>query len=80
MERACVSQQVGHPFAYYFQATARQPGREIADALGRFQLACRFLEEDRLVGNDQNINTYWLPAYDWRKLAGQWTLKGGRWH
>ena len=34
--------RVGHPFGFYFQATARQPGRAADDACRRFQLASRF--------------------------------------
>ncbi len=36
MERAVVSRRVGHPFGFYLQATARQPGWDTASALAAF--------------------------------------------
>jgi hypothetical protein len=38
--------QVGHPFGFYFQATARQPGRERGDAAGRFRRAGELFRRD----------------------------------
>lgn len=37
---------VGHPFGFYFQATARQPGRERDDAVDRFRVAFRLFSQD----------------------------------
>jgi pentatricopeptide repeat protein len=58
MERAAVSRRVGHPFGFYFLATARQPGRNAANALDRFGRAREFLGQDRPDGDDRNIQGF----------------------
>jgi hypothetical protein len=58
MDRATVSTRVGHPFAFYFQATARQPGRPLEDALERFRRARAFLTQDLPDGDPHNIQRF----------------------
>src|ERR1041384_7255332 len=38
MDRAVVSPRVGHPFGFYMQATARQPGRDSAKQVRKSSL------------------------------------------
>jgi hypothetical protein len=58
MERAVLSRRVGHPFGFYLQATARQPGRGAADALDRFRRARSFLGQDEPEGDAHNIQRF----------------------
>ncbi len=58
MERAVVSRRVGHPFGFYLQATARQAGRDTADALARFRRAREFLAQDEPDGDVRNIQRF----------------------
>lgn len=58
MERATITTRVGHPFAFYLQATARQPGRQVDDVLDRFRRARGFLTQDEPDGDPQNIQRY----------------------
>lgn len=58
MERATVSDRVGHPFAFSFQATARQQGRAVDDAVDRFRRAREFLAQDEPDGDEQNIQCF----------------------
>lgn len=58
MERATITTRVGHPFAFYLQATARQPGRQVDDALDRFRRARGFLAQDEPDGDPQNIQRF----------------------
>jgi hypothetical protein len=69
MEQAEVSRRVGHPFAYYFQATARQPGRDTADSLGRFRRAREFFGQD-LPGRDaRNIQCFLIACIELAEAA-----------
>lgn len=45
---------VGHPFGFYFQATARQSGRTREDIARRFQLAGEFFTSD--IGSNSETN------------------------
>ncbi len=45
----------GHPFGFYFQATARQPGRTQEDAIERLQKARGFFLLDVVHGDEGNI-------------------------
>src|SRR5262249_59099068 len=51
MERAVVSRRVGHPFGFYLQATARQPGRDSASAIDRFLRARQFCAQNETDGS-----------------------------
>ena len=62
MEKSAVSTRVGHPFAFYLQATARQPGRRIEDTLDRFQRAREFLKKDVPDGDPQNIQCFLMDC------------------
>uniref|UniRef100_A0A7C4QQ30 Uncharacterized protein n=1 Tax=Schlesneria paludicola TaxID=360056 RepID=A0A7C4QQ30_9PLAN len=78
MERATLSPRVGHPFAFYFQATARQPDRPVDDAIDRFQRACAFLTQDQPDGDPQNIQRFLadclrLAEAAWRADQTRWT-------
>jgi pentatricopeptide repeat protein len=58
MEQAVVSRRVGHPFGFYLQATARQPGRDTSSALDRFRRAREFLAHDEPDGDARNIQRF----------------------
>ena len=45
-ERDHHSEDAGHPSGFYFQATARQPGRSAEDAAARFEQARRMFLKD----------------------------------
>ncbi len=47
--------RVGHPFGFYFQATARQPGRDRVDAEERFRHARDLFLQDAGSGDRPNI-------------------------
>ncbi|MGF1583044.1 MAG: hypothetical protein ACFCD0_27305 [Gemmataceae bacterium] len=84
MEQATVSRRVGHPFAFYFQATARQPGREIADSVERFRRAREFFGQDRPGSQDeQNIQCFLtdcicLAEAAWQNNQQSWDDTLGR--
>ena len=48
----------GHPFGFYFQATARQRGRNIEDAVHRFRCAEQFFQHDVGSGDPGNIQIF----------------------
>jgi len=50
--------RVGHPFGYYFQATARQKGRSIDDVCMRFEKASEFFSKDLDENKSSNILTF----------------------
>jgi hypothetical protein len=54
--------QYSHAFAFYFQATARQPGRDPADAAGRFRQARALLLRDPVPGDRPNILRFLADA------------------
>src|SRR5262249_20750072 len=64
----------GHPFAFYFQATARQPGR--ADAPERPRLAAAFLRADA-GGHPHNICELFAACVD--LLAAALAGDGAAW-
>jgi hypothetical protein len=49
------TRRLGHPFGYYFQATARQPGRTSDDAARRFRQARDFFLRDAPASERSNI-------------------------
>lgn len=77
MERATVSTRVGHPFAFYLQATARQPGRQVDDALDRSQRARGFLAQDEPDGDPQNIQRFLTDCLLLAEAA--WMVDQARW-
>lgn len=77
MERAVVSHRVGHPFGFYLQATARQPGRDTADALARFRRAREFLAQDEPDGDGLNIQ-HFLSEYI-QLAEAAWASDQPRW-
>jgi hypothetical protein len=78
MERAVVSRRVGHPFGFYFQATARQPGRDTASALDRFRRAREFLAQDEPDGNGRNIQRFLSDCIQLAEAA--WVSDQTRWN
>src|SRR5262249_48461162 len=50
-----VKKRAGHPFAFYFQATARQSGCSVVDAVKRFRLAQELFLQDAGSGDHPNI-------------------------
>jgi hypothetical protein len=48
----------GHPFGFYFQATARQHGRSVEDATDRFRRAEQFFRRDVDSGDPGNIQVF----------------------
>jgi hypothetical protein len=77
MERATVSTRVGHPFGFYLQATARQPGRQVDDALDRFRRARGFLAQDEPDGDPQNIQRFLTDCLLLAEAA--WMADQARW-
>jgi hypothetical protein len=77
MERAVLSRRVGHPFGFYLQATARQPGRDPADALDRFRRARGFLGQDQPDGDDRNIQRFLTECI--RLAEGAWAADQDCW-
>ena len=60
----------GHPFAYYFQATARQAGRSRDDAVARFEKARRFFLIDGVAEDDTaNIQAFLASCVGLAKAA-----------
>jgi hypothetical protein len=77
MERAVVSRRVGHPFGFYLQATARQPGRDTDDALNRFRRAREFLAQDEPDGDGRNIQRFLSACI--RLAEAAWASDQRRW-
>jgi pentatricopeptide repeat protein len=77
MERAAVSRRVGHPFGFYLQATARQPGRGPGDAIDRFRRAREFLGQDEPDGDDRNIQRFLAGCLCLAEAA--WAADRGLW-
>jgi hypothetical protein len=77
MERAVISRRVGHPFAFYQQATARQPGRDTASALDRFRRAREFLAQDEPDGDGRNIQRFLSVCIQLAEAA--WASDQPRW-
>jgi hypothetical protein len=77
MERAAVSRRVGHPFAFYLQATARQPGRDTASALDRFRRAREFFAQDEPDGDARNIQRFLSACIQLAEAA--WASDQVRW-
>jgi hypothetical protein len=71
-------ERAGHPFAFYYQATARQPGRKEADALERFRRARSLFLQDAGPGDRPNILHFLagcmlLGEAGWGNKAALWT-------
>jgi Surface antigen variable number repeat len=62
MEQAGTSRELAHPFGYYWQATARQHGRDTADALNRFSRAREFLTQDIPPEDEHNIRQFLIDC------------------
>lgn len=77
MERATITTRVGHPFAFYLQATARQPGRQVDDVLDRFRRARGFLAQDEPDGDPQNIQRFLTDCLLLAEAA--WMVDQTRW-
>ncbi|WP_020473483.1 hypothetical protein [Zavarzinella formosa] len=77
MERAVVSREVGHPFGFYFQATARQSGRDAADSLARFHRSGEFFAQGAPDGDEQNIQRFLAECV--RLAQAAWEDNQRRW-
>jgi pentatricopeptide repeat protein len=77
MERIGVSRQLAHPFGYYWQATARQRGRDPADAARRFSQARTFLTQDLPNADELNIRRFLIDCI--RLAEAGWTSDQRGW-
>lgn len=78
MDRQAVATcSVGHPFGFYYQATARQRGRMPEDAAERFRRAEQFFRRDLECRDTANIQVFLaacmrLAAAAWLDEAASW--------
>jgi len=73
-----VKKRAGHPFGFYFQATARQPGRNQDDARERFRRAGELFLQDAGSGDHPNIlhflaDSMRLGEAAWGNNAALWS-------
>jgi hypothetical protein len=79
MEKALTEgNRVGHPFGFYLQATARQPGRAPDDAVARFRRAAQFFSLD--APSEEYPNIQHLLADCMRLGEAAWGSAGALWN